>query len=469
MNARQYHSAYFLGIGGIGMSALARWFKHQGLHVSGYDRTETLLTKTLVQEGIEVHYTPNVNQIPAAVQKDTQGALIIYTPAIKEHPEKDFLVAQGHTLYKRAQVLGLITNPLNTVAVAGTHGKTTTSSMVAHLLRQGGVNMAAFLGGLTQNYGSNLLLNEQALSPQTLAVVEADEFDRSFLQLHPKMAIVTSADADHLDIYGNHEAMLQSFGQFVGQIAPGGHLWLQHSIVPQLQHAVPAGVTLHPYGLQQGQAYATNLQSQMGISVFDYHDDQGSITGLTLEVAGQHNVENMVAAIAVARHQGIPASTIAQAVQSYRGVKRRFEYLIRTPELVYVDDYAHHPAEITALITSLKALYPGRKVTVVFQPHLYSRTQDFAPAFSQSLSLAHEVLLIDIYPAREAPIPGVNSAMLLPAITAPHKELCTRQQVAQRLEALGPDVVATVGAGDIDQLVEPLTQFLKKHHETHQA
>ncbi len=530
-------NVFFRGIGGIGMSALARWFRANGHVVSGYDKTKTPLTEALTVEGIVIHYDDAVESIPLAVRENPADTLVVLTPAIpKDHREWAWLREQGYDIRKRSQVLGLLTQGRPTIAVAGTHGKTTTSSMVAHLLHHAGVPCAAFLGGISVNLGSNLLLPSAGIKSEKLkiknslteadnqnseveneqqetnsedglatgnsplatenipVVVEADEYDRSFLTLFPTVAIVTSTDADHLDIYGDAETLLESFRQFVGQIQPGGTLIINHTADASVAAAAPAGVRVLRYGLNPGQGpelYAANIMAEGHLFRFDMHGPPEptaspnadsaqkkltanssqltaqEIKGLELAVPGFHNVENMLAAACVARLHGLSDEQLRAAVAAYRGVKRRFEFIVTagtpTEPKVYVDDYAHHPREIEAFLKSLRALYPGRKLRVVFQPHLYSRTRDFAAGFAESLSLADEVVLLDIYPAREQPLPGVTAELILSQITAPEKSLQTKAEILQNAET-NPnfDVLATVGAGDIDQLVPQLRNILHR-------
>ncbi|MCB2377844.1 UDP-N-acetylmuramate--L-alanine ligase [Hymenobacter sp. BT635] len=465
-----FPNVYFLGIGGIGMSALARWFQANGHRVSGYDKTVTPLTEALAAEGIRVHYDDAVESIPAEVRENRAQTLVVLTPAIpKDHREWAWLREQGYDIRKRSQVLGLLTAGHYTIAVAGTHGKTTTSSMVAHLLHHADVPCAAFLGGISVNLGSNLLLppttnNQQPTTSNLPVVVEADEYDRSFLTLHPDIAIVTSTDADHLDIYGNKEALVESFRQFVAQIKPGGTLILNHTADQSITESVAEGVQVIRYGLspEQGpELYADQITAQGHRFRFDLHGPLGDVRNLELAVPGYHNVENMLAACVVAQLQHVGEEQLKSAVAAYRGVKRRFEFIVTKGEKVYVDDYAHHPREIDAFLRSLRALYPGKRLRVVFQPHLFTRTRDFAPGFAESLSLADEVVMLDIYPARELPLAGVTSELILSQITAPQKSLQTKEQVLAAAESDDTfDVLATVGAGDIDQLVPRLRNIL---------
>ena len=461
---QQFPYIFFLGIGGIGMSALARWFKANGHHVSGYDKTETPLTLALQAEGIAVHYTDEVDNIPAEVRANKEQTLVVLTPAIPtDSREWAWLRAQGYDIRKRSQVLGVLTQGRPTIAVAGTHGKTTTSSMVAHLLHHAGVDTGAFLGGIAVNLGSNLLLPRSADAP---VVVEADEYDRSFLTLHPDVAIVTSTDADHLDIYGTKEALVESFCQFVAQLKPGGTLLLNHTADARVAAAAPAGTRVLRYGLTAAQGpdlYAGAIVPEGHQFKFDLHGPQGVVAGLQLAVPGFHNVENMLAAAAVAQAYGVGEEALRAAVAAYRGVKRRFEFVVTGPDKVYVDDYAHHPREIEAFLRSLRALYPAKKLRVIFQPHLFTRTRDFADGFSESLSLADEVVLLPIYPARELPLPGITSDMLLEKITAPKKSIQTKAEVlAQAADLADFEVLATVGAGDIDTLVPDLKAILTR-------
>lgn len=463
MTLEKYDNIYFLGIGGIGMSALARWFMKEGLRVSGYDRTSTTLTDELQKEGMRIHFEDKLELIPEEVKQQKDKTLVIFTPAIpKDHVEHNYLKQNGYTILKRSEVLGLLTKDYKTVAVAGTHGKTTTSSMVAHILKSSGKSMVGFLGGITTNYASNLVM-EGDVKKDTLVVVEADEFDRSFLRLFPQIAVVTSADADHLDIYGDHESLIVSFKEFISQINRGGDLIIHESIAELLADKVDH-VNKHIYSMSRGQFFAGNITARGGFFQFDLHGF-GKVEHVQLGVPGFHNIENAIAASVAAKLCGVGLPTIAKALESFRGVKRRFEYVLRGKNVVFVDDYAHHPTEIEAFLRSMKSLYPGRKLTAIFQPHLFSRTRDFAEGFSKSLSLADEVLLMDIYPARELPIPGVDSDMLMNDITSAVKIRCNKKDLMEKLEKMDLDVVVTVGAGDIDTFVKPIGEMLKRKYE----
>lgn len=459
MTLNQFNSVYFLGIGGIGMSALARWFDVNGYAVAGYDKTPTALTDALQAEGMAIHFTDDVAQIPAKFRENPAGTLVIYTPAVPStHAEYHYLTEQGFVLQKRSQVLGLLAGQMKTVAVAGTHGKTTTSSMVAHILRDAGVNCAAFLGGITNNYGTNFLLNEPADDLRSVVcVVEADEFDRSFLTLFPQIAVVTSTDADHLDIYGAHEAVLESFGMFVSQIEPGGVLFMKQG----LSLAGQTKAVVREYALEEGDFYSRNLRIEDATFVFDLVYGNNVICDIALTVPGFHNVENAVVAGAVALELGVSPADVRSALNSYRGVRRRFEYVLKTDRVVLIDDYAHHPAEVMAFLSSVKALYPGRELTAVFQPHLFSRTRDFAEGFAESLSVADHVILLDIYPARELPLEGVTSELILRNIRSATKRQCTKAELADVVREMKPSLLVTIGAGDIDQLLPALKSALE--------
>lgn len=462
MKFNDYDSIYFLGIGGIGMSALARWFKRKGLRVAGYDRTPTPLTHELIEEGMELHFDDKVEFIPGYLTKEK--TLVIFTPAIpKDHAEYNYLKDQGFTIMKRSEVLGLISKDYKTIAVAGTHGKTTTSTMIAHILHEAGRNMVAFLGGISSNYDSNLVMQGE-VGKDTIVVAEADEFDRSFLRLFPDIAVVTSADPDHLDIYGDHESMLTSFRDFIKQVDGNGTLVIHNSV----KALAESNKTVHKktYGIDQGQFFAGNLSTKGGFFSFDLMDPEGrKIENIQLGVPGFHNVENAIAAALATRAAGIDDATIKKALHSFKGAKRRFEFIFQRNNRIFIDDYAHHPAEIEAFLRSLKAMYPDRRVTVVFQPHLYTRTRDFAAGFAKSLSLADTMVMMDIYPARELPIPGVTSDMIFKDVTSPVKIRSSKKDLLSKLESLDVEVIATVGAGDIDTFVKPIKEMMMKKYE----
>lgn len=454
MNLAAIHSVYFVGIGGIGMSALARYFAAVGKRVAGYDRTRTPLTQALEDEGIEVTHQDDVAHLPAwFLHTPLDRALVVYTPAIPAtNATLAFLKNYGCPVMKRAEVLSEVTATGRTIAVAGTHGKTSTSSLIAHILHSAGLPANAFLGGIATNYGTNVMLHPQA----AWSVAEADEYDRSFLKLNPYIAVITSAEADHLDIYGTEAALVASFGEFAAKVHPEGLTVIRHGIPVQ-----PCGKWVS-YGIQQPEA--TYSAQQVRVSDGLFHFDvvkEGALLGhIASPFPGRHNAENCLAAIAVALHLGIGFDAVAAAVASFLGVKRRFEYHIRREGRVYIDDYAHHPTELTNCIGAAKELYPESRITGVFQPHLYSRTRDFADAFARSLEALHDVLLMEIYPARELPLEGVNSAMLLHKIHHTNKRLVQRHEVVEEILRLDPEVLLTLGAGDIDQLVEPIKNAL---------
>ncbi|MGA6121533.1 UDP-N-acetylmuramate--L-alanine ligase [Sphingobacterium anhuiense] len=440
---------YLIGIGGIGMSGLARYFAHLGCVVKGYDRTETELTKTLVSEGIEISYVDDVNTIDPIFNISNEETLIIFTPAIpKDSKIKHHLEEVGHTLHKRSEVLGIISESRFTIGVAGTHGKTTTSTMVAHILKDSGFDCSAFLGGISSNYDTNVLYGNN-----DVVVVEADEYDRSFLTLHPNIAIVTSADADHLDIYGDASQLLTTFQMYLDRVVEGG--------TRIVKKGLPFKSQISYSGHDVADVYASNVHVKDGEFYFDYISGDAKIEDIHLGIPGTHNVENAVAAITVARILGIADDKIKVALTNFRGVKRRFEYIVRSPSAIYVDDYAHHPEELRAFLSSMRKLYPNKKLTVVFQPHLFTRTRDFIEGFAEVLSMADRVLLMEIYPARELPIEGVNSSWLLSKITAPEKAVVTAEEVLAIAQREKLELLVTVGAGDIDKLVKPLKEILE--------
>ncbi len=443
-----YRSIYFVGAGGIGMSALVRYFLAKGYRVAGYDRTPSALTAQLEQEGAELSFTDDVTSIPAYC-RDAATTLVVYTPAIPaEHKGLAYFRENGFRVMKRAQLLGLITRNSRGLCFSGTHGKTTTSSMCAHILAQSEIGCNAFLGGILKNYDSNLILS--ADSPYT--VIEADEYDRSFHWLHPYIAVVTATDPDHLDIYGTEEAYLESFAYFTSLVQPGGTLIVRQGIklVPRVQE----GVTCYTYSARDGgDFHAENIRIGDGRIVFDLITPGEPVADVELGVPVEINIENAVAAMAVAWLCRVPADAMRRAMATFAGAKRRFDFWLKTPERVMIDDYAHHPDELKASIRSVRALYPGRRLSVIFQPHLYTRTRDFAPQFAEALSLADEVILLDIYPARELPIPGVTSQIIFDRITCRDKELCPREKLLERIKGCNFDILLTLGAGDIDRLL----------------
>lgn len=458
MNLSKIKYAYFLGIGGIGMSAIARYFHASGVQVSGYDKTSTSLTTELEKEGIPIRFTDDVSSIPTELlNKDNfDKILVVYTPAIPgDHPQLNYFKNENYPLMKRSRVLGLITENAFTVAVAGTHGKTTTSSMIAHLLHHAGINCTAFLGGIALNFNSNLLLGKPAAAKHII-VVEADEYDRSFLTLHPDISVITSMDADHLDIYGDKKYLEESYQLFAGQLKKEGKLFFRQGLTLNT-----TGMQAKSYGLTPGaQHAATSVRIQDHQYHFDYKDGTKEIRDLHSGLPGLHNVENAVAAIAVALSLGVGLESLKSGVSAYRGVKRRFELQARNSRYVYIDDYAHHPEELRACISSVRDLYPGKRILGVFQPHLFSRTRDFARGFAESLSLLDDLILLDIYPARELPIPGVSSGIIMEKVRIASAELCKMENVLEVLPKHDFDVLLTLGAGDIDQIVTPLRNWI---------
>lgn len=440
---------YLAGIGGIGMSGLARYFAHLGCIVCGYDKTSTDLTIALQNEGMQIIYDDRADFIPMSFNEPCDGTLIIYTPAMpKDSAILHFFKQKGFELHKRSEVLGIISKGMFTVAVAGTHGKTTTSCMIAHILKDSGKDCSAFLGGIAANYQSNVLYGNN-----NIMVVEADEYDRSFLTLHPDIAIVTSMDADHLDIYGDHLHLEQSFRLFASQIKDGGELIYRRGL-PIARNGINYSIDEH------SDIVATNVRIGNGDFYFDFIGKSQQIKDIKMGIAGLHNIENATAAIQAALLLDIDAEAIKTALGNFRGVKRRFEYIVKTDAHIYIDDYAHHPEELRAAITSVKKLYPDKKLTVIFQPHLFTRTRDFADGFAEVLDMSDELLLLDIYPARELPLEGVNSDMLLARMKLWNKRKCGKQEVLDIVRIENPELLLTVGAGDIDQLVHPLKNIL---------
>lgn len=457
MDINRVASVYFVGAGGIGMSALIRYFLSKGKRVGGYDRTPSDLTEALRKEGADIHYTDDVALV-ADVFKSPEDTLVVYTPAVPEsHTELAYFRARGFEVMKRARVLGEITRSARGLCVAGTHGKTTTSSMLAHLLKSSHVDCNAFLGGILKNYESNLMLSDTS----DLTVIEADEFDRSFHWLTPYMAVITSADPDHLDIYGTPEAYRESFEVFTSLIRPDGCLLLKKGVrvTPRLRE----GVRLYTYSATEAADFhAENIVIREGKITFDFVGPRVRIPEVELGVPVKVNIENGVAAMAIAWLNGVTPEEIRQGMASFAGPRRRFDFHLRTDRVALIDDYAHHPAELRQSILSVKELYAGRKVTGIFQPHLYSRTRDFADDFARSLSLLDELILLDIYPAREKPIPGVTSRIIFDKVTIPDKILCDKRELLDVIARGRYEVVLMVGAGDIDRLVEPVREILCK-------
>lgn len=445
---------YFLGIGGIGMSALARYFKITGKNVAGYDRTETPLTRELANEGIDVHYEDSVSFIPESF-RDASNTLVIITPAIpNDHSEFLFLKEKKFNIMKRSEILGQISLDKQTIAVAGTHGKTTVSTMIAHILSKSNEGCNAFLGGISKNFGSNLVLHPSS----NRMVTEADEFDRSFLRLFPYAAVITAMDPDHLDIYGTAEEMRKAFNEFIGQIDREGILLMKHGI-PVESNAKPAKT--YTYSLNgPADFYAQNIRLEHGRYYFDLNGVFGPIENISIEHPGLVNVENAVAASAMAVLLQVSEQTIRDSLGSFSGIQRRFDYQVKTDSFVYIDDYAHHPQEIEATLVSLRALYPDKKLTGVFQPHLYTRTRDLAEGFAKSLSLLDQLILLDIYPARELPIEGVTSEIIFRDVRIDNKMMCKKEDLLEVIARIKPEVLITLGAGDIDKWIQPIKKLL---------
>ena len=445
-----WKNVYFIGIGGIGMSAIARYYKFKGYNVGGYDRTPSELTAELESEGITVHYEDDITRIPTNVEE----TLVVYTPAIPESlQELQYVRERGYRVIKRSRMLGEISEGQKCLAVAGTHGKTTTSTLTAHILTESGEGCTAFLGGISKNYGTNLLM-----SKNDVVVAEADEFDRSFLQLHPDIAVITAMDADHLDIYGDLAHVQEAFRQFASQVK--GTLIIKHGL-PVSSSDTAARILSYHFSDTAADFHAENLSvDALGHFSYDLHHPGGVIPGIRVGTLGWVNVENSVAAAAIALTHGIAPEAIRNAIGSFQGAKRRLDEHINTPGLTYIDDYAHHPAELATAISSIREIFPGRKLTGIFQPHLYTRTRDFAPEFAQALSALDKLILLDIYPAREEPIPGVTSEIIFKDVTAPEKVLITKEELMPYLEKEPVDVLVTFGAGNIDRYIEPIKEML---------
>lgn len=460
MKILDYKLYYFLGIGGIGMSALARYFNHYDKKVFGYDKTSTLLTKQLEEEGINCHYSDNPGLLQDILMLfKKEEVLIIYTPAVpKDHSEYQFLIENKYTVLKRSEVLGEITKQFKTIAIAGTHGKTTTTTLVTHLLKSAGINCFSFMGGISKNYNTNLLLGE-VNDKDTYVVVEADEYDRSFLTLHPQIAVITSVDADHLDIYGDSDSVKEGYTLFANQVKENGTLIVKKNVDNDLTLTNKRLI----YSLNLDTEYcAKSIIIENAQFFYDIQSPVESILNVTLGLPGLHNVENSIAAVAIAQQLGVKGSVIKEALRSFKGVKRRFDYRIKTDSLVYIDDYAHHPEELKATIGSVRKLYPGKKITAIFQPHLFSRTRDFADAFAESLDMVDECILLDIYPAREKPIEGINSEMLIDKMKLKDKKVLSKEETLSHVQTGKFDVLLTMGAGDIDGMIEPIEKMLVK-------
>ena len=457
MELKDIKSVYFVGAGGIGMSAIARYFLNKKLVVAGYDKTPSTLTKELEKEGMSIHYEENVSLIPDAC-KDNKTTLVIYTPAIPaEHKELVYFHENGFTIEKRAQVLGTLTRTHKGLCVAGTHGKTTTSTMCAHIMHQSHVDCNAFLGGISKNYGTNYILSDKS----DYVVIEADEFDRSFHWLRPWMSVITATDPDHLDIYGTKEAYLESFRHYTELIQPGGALII-HKNLEMKQH-VQEGVKIYEYSLTEGDFHAENIKIDNGEITFDFISPIENVTGVELGQPVPINIENGVAAMAIAQLNGCTAEELRNGMKTYGGVDRRFDFKIKNDKLVFLSDYAHHPQEIYQSAKSIRELYKNRKITAIFQPHLYTRTRDFYKDFANSLSLLDEVILCDIYPAREQPIPGVTSQLIYDNLKpGVEKSMIHKEDVLDLVKSRDFDVLIVLGAGDLDNYVPQITKILEE-------
>ncbi len=448
MELSKINRVFFVGVGGIGMSALARYFAKRGQLVCGYDKTKTRLTETLENEGIIITYTDNVSSIPEPFLSPQEDTLVVYTPAIpKDAKVLNHFSDLGFSLKKRSEVLGIISKGMFCIGIAGTHGKTTTSSIVAHILTDTGYGCTAFLGGIASNYNSNVLYGDN-----NVVVVEADEYDRSFLTLHPDVAVITSMDADHLDIYGDKNQLEESFRLYASQLKADGKLYVHEGLPLANSTTYAASATAN--------AKAINLRVEGAKFVFDYEDDNQAIADISLMLPGKHNVENTTVAIAIALRLGINPEKVKQAVANFKGVKRRFEYIVNNETQIYIDDYAHHPEELRACFDAVRQLYPEKVLTVIFQPHLFTRTRDFADDFASVLETADELLLLDIYPARELPLEGIDAQFLLNKINLSNKNVLSKDAVVQYISDKKPELILTVGAGDIDTIIEPLKNIL---------
>ncbi|MDX2443721.1 MAG: UDP-N-acetylmuramate--L-alanine ligase [Bacteroidales bacterium] len=459
MDLKGKHIIYFIGIGGIGMSAIARYFLSMECTVAGYDRTRSQLTDELESEGCSIHFDDNILKIPAEykVKANIDQVLVIYTPAIpNDHLELSYFKENNYQIQKRSQVLGELTNGSSLIAVAGTHGKTTISTLIAHILSTSDIGCTAFLGGISKNYFSNFISGNTAIS-----VAEADEYDRSFLWLHPEYAIITSVDSDHLDIYKDETNLKKSFLEFVNNIKDGGTLLVNERVrLPEIKRK---NLSIFSYSLdQETDFYATNIRVEQGLYIFDFIGPNRIIEGIKMSFPGRINIENAIAAIGVSLQLGVSDSTIRKALVSFTGIKRRFDIRYHSDVLTYIDDYAHHPVEIRSIILSVKELYKGQKLTGIFQPHLYSRTQDLYMDFAQSLDELDKLILLDIYPAREEPIPGVSSEIILNQVSIEEKMILSNEEALEYVQSMESGVLLTLGAGDIDKLTRPIEKIFKE-------
>ncbi|MFZ1751344.1 MAG: UDP-N-acetylmuramate--L-alanine ligase [Saprospiraceae bacterium] len=457
MTIKEAQHIYFIGIGGIGMSAIARYFVAQGKKVSGYDKTQTSLTSQLSAEGIDIHFEDHVSSIPNDID------MVIFTPAIPhDHVGYNHLLKSGIMMIKRSEALGLISNEMKSIGIAGTHGKTTTSSMVTHVLKVGGIDVSAFLGGITIDYQSNCIIGKS-----DVVVLEADEYDRSFLRLSPYIASISSMDPDHLDIYGDHDGMKEGFKSYADKVRDGGHLIIREGLLDdfrlsELGTLVRRGITIYEYGDEKGQILFQNITVKDGRYVFDYQGLGKEWKEIVLNLPGSHNVENACVAVTIGILCGVVEDKIREALAGFKGIQRRFERIIETKDVVYIDDYAHHPGELKVAIDAARTLYPVQKITGIFQPHLYSRTRDFAAEFADELSKLDEVILMDIYPARELPMDGVDARLIFDMISQKNKYLVDKESLMPLIHQKDFEVLLTLGAGDIDTFVQKIKEHLQK-------
>ncbi|MBI9055559.1 MAG: UDP-N-acetylmuramate--L-alanine ligase [Bacteroidales bacterium] len=455
MDLKTIHNVYFIGVGGIGMSAIARFFNTYGKSVAGYDKVSKPLTNDLINEGINIHFEDNVSNIPEDF-KNKENTLVVYTPAIPDsHTELNYFIKNNFEIKKRSEVLGMLSREKECLAVAGTHGKTTITTMISHLMKQSRMGCNSFMGGISKNYNTNFLADKDS----KYVVVEADEFDRSFLQLNPQKAIISAVDADHLDIYSDENDLKNTFKDFIGKINPGGVLVIKKGLIFDIPKR--DDLQIYTYSINQDSDFkAENIRIEDGLYVFDFVGINGRINNLRLGLPGKINVENAIAAISIATLSGVHNDEIFNSISKFKGIQRRFDYQINREDFVYIDDYAHHPEELKASISSAKELFKDKKITGIFQPHLYTRTRDFVNEFAESLDLLDEIILLDIYPAREEAIPGITSEIIFERIKNQNKTLCAKSELLEVLKNKNPEVLMTLGAGDIDELVEPIKKLL---------
>lgn len=457
---KRFENIYFIGIGGIGMSALAQYFLAVGYRIAGYDKVRSEICMRLEKSGIIIHYEDNMNMVPS-YYKDSQDTLIIYTPAIpNNHTEFNWFQNNGFKISKRSEILGMISNHKKGLAVAGAHGKTSVSGITANIMSLTKKSCSAFLGGIAKNKDSNIFIDAKS----EYVVLEADEFDRSFHQLEPSTALITSIEADHLDIYNNFETLYEAFQIFANKLKHNGNLILNNSIDNDFTKALRRDIKVHRYGVNDNSCdfYLNNIEYSKGRCTFDLNHHGGRISNIDYAIGGHHNLENALAGAAISLLNGAGQEDVRKGLETFKGMVRRFDIKVNTPTRIYIDDYAHHPGEVKAFLNAVRLLYPDKKLTGIFQPHLYSRTSDFYEGFAESLSLCDELILLPIYPAREEPILGVNSELILKLVESPVKQICEKTQIAELIEKIKPELLVTMGAGDIDMFVTPLTRIMSK-------